>query len=128
MAKLAGIEEHNSLQAQLAEIGKSSRLLFRSHNSSFRRNVSVGSSRDAINEEFIQEWAKIERLPTYQRSRVFLFDEYSGGSITDVKGKRMIDASMLEPLDRHLFIEKLIKQIEQDNLCLLQKLRNRVDK
>ncbi|KAJ8439251.1 hypothetical protein Cgig2_030186 [Carnegiea gigantea] len=128
MAKLVGTEEHKSLPAELTEIGKSSRLSFRSHDSSFRRNVSVGSSRDAINEEFIQEWAKIERLPTYQRSRVFLFDEYSGGTITDVKGKRMIDASMLEPLDRHLFIEKLIKQIEQDNLCLLQKLRNRVDK
>jgi len=128
MAKLVGTGEHNSLQDELADIGKSSRLSYRSQNSSFRRNVSVGSSRDVVNEEFIQEWAKIERLPTYKRSTVFLFDEYGGGSPTDVKGKRMIDASMLEPLDRHLFIEKLIKQIEQDNLRLLQKLRKRVDK
>ncbi|KAL2941741.1 Pleiotropic drug resistance protein 3 [Bienertia sinuspersici] len=35
---------------------------------------------------------------------------------------------MLGPLDRRLFMEKLIRQIELDNLRLLQKLRKRMDK
>ncbi|KAK9673336.1 hypothetical protein RND81_12G161500 [Saponaria officinalis] len=45
-----------------------------------------------------------------------------------VNEKRMTDVSMLGPLERHLFIEKFIKQIEQDNLRFLQKLKKRVEK
>lgn len=112
----------------LTQLGKSSKLSFRSYNSSFRRNTSLGSSKDVLGEEIIQEWAEIERLPTYQRSRVLLFDKYDGESKLNVNGNRMIDASMLGPLDRCLFIEKLIKQIELDNLRLLQNLRKRMDK
>uniref|UniRef100_A0A803KN58 ABC transporter domain-containing protein n=1 Tax=Chenopodium quinoa TaxID=63459 RepID=A0A803KN58_CHEQI len=124
MSQLFG-DEIEPQHSELAELGKSSRLSFRSHKSSFRRNTPLDSSKDVLDEEFAQEWAKIERLPTYQGSRMLLFDD---GSTTNAKGKRMIDASMLGPLDRCQFIEKLIKQIEQDNLRLLQKLRKRMEK
>lgn len=128
MAQFFGPDETKALQPDLVETGNSCRLSLQSQNSSFRRNSSLGSSKGSLDEEFIREWAKIERLPTYQRSRVFLFDDYDGESTTNVNGKRMIDVSMLGPLDRRLFIEKLIKQIEQDNLQLLKKLRKRMDK
>uniref|UniRef100_A0A803L4L5 ABC transporter domain-containing protein n=1 Tax=Chenopodium quinoa TaxID=63459 RepID=A0A803L4L5_CHEQI len=121
-------DEIEPQHSELAELGKSSRLSFQSHKSSFRRNTSLDSSKDVLDEEFIQEWAKFERLPSYQRSRMLLFDKYDGGSTINANGKRMIDVSMLGPLDRHQFIEKLIKQIEQDNLRLLQKLRKRMEK
>ncbi|KAK9673337.1 hypothetical protein RND81_12G161500 [Saponaria officinalis] len=117
MAQCAVTDESGSCESDLVELGRSS---------SLRRNASFTSSRDAFDEEHIQQWAKIERLPTYQRSKVFLFDEYIDGSM--VNEKRMTDVSMLGPLERHLFIEKFIKQIEQDNLRFLQKLKKRVEK
>uniref|UniRef100_M4D8I8 Uncharacterized protein n=1 Tax=Brassica campestris TaxID=3711 RepID=M4D8I8_BRACM len=38
-----------------------------------------------------------------------------------------MDVSKLEDLDRHLFIDELIKHVEDDNLRLLQKIKNRID-
>ncbi|KAK8597980.1 hypothetical protein V6N13_095372 [Hibiscus sabdariffa] len=38
------------------------------------------------------------------------------------------DISKLRPQERHVFIEKLIKNIEKDNLQLLQKTRKRLDR
>ncbi|KAE9446163.1 hypothetical protein C3L33_21939, partial [Rhododendron williamsianum] len=55
-----------------------------------------------------------------------LFDE-SDGSKVDVQGKRVVDVTKLGALERQMFVEKLIKDIENDNLRLLQKMRNRVD-
>ncbi|XP_074311760.1 pleiotropic drug resistance protein 3-like [Silene latifolia] len=120
MANCDDQDETRSLEYELVELS------FPGLGSSSRRNSSIASSRDAFDEEHIKKWAKIERLPTYERSKVFLLDEHDDEST--VIGKRMIDVSMLGPLERHLFIEKLIKQIEQDNLRFLQKLKKRVDK
>jgi hypothetical protein len=47
---------------------------------------------------------------------------------TDNKEKRVTDVTKLGPEERHLFIERLIKDIEQDNLGLLRKIRNRIDR
>ncbi|XP_073525676.1 uncharacterized protein [Phyllobates terribilis] len=99
---------------------------FRLQNSSIRSDSSFGSSKDAVDDEFLQQWAELQRLPTYQRSRAFLFDDEENG--TNTKGKRVIDVTQLGPLDRHLFVERLLKQIEVDNLRLLRKLRKRIDK
>ncbi|GAB4835610.1 hypothetical protein Ancab_000518 [Ancistrocladus abbreviatus] len=126
MARLFDADEIESLQIELADVGRSLRSSFRQHNSSFRSNSSLSSSKDALDEEYIQQWAKIERLPTYNRSRVCLFDEYEDHSSV-VKGKRVIEVSQLGALDRHLFMEKLIKQIERDNRRILQKLIKRID-
>ncbi|PQM37980.1 pleiotropic drug resistance protein 3-like [Prunus yedoensis var. nudiflora] len=46
----------------------------------------------------------------------------------DGEGKRVVDVTKLRALERHLFIEKLIKHIENDNLRLLRKIRNRIDR
>ncbi|KAF8387704.1 hypothetical protein HHK36_026358 [Tetracentron sinense] len=122
MAQMVGTDEIESLRIELAEIGRSMRSSFRRHTSSFRSSSTV---KDDGNEERELQWAAIERLPTFERLRSSLFDEYDGG---DVKGKRVIDVTKLGTQERHMFIENLIKHIENDNLRLLQKFRKRIDK
>ncbi|KAI7743642.1 hypothetical protein M8C21_012064 [Ambrosia artemisiifolia] len=115
MAQLVGSEELESLRIELSEFGRS----FRS--SSWRASSGIGSvnNNDETEENLIQ-WAAIDRLSTFERLRSSLFD--------DVNGKKVVDVTELLPLERHMFIEKLIKHIEHDNLRLLQKLRKRTDK
>ncbi|KAK9991983.1 hypothetical protein SO802_026968 [Lithocarpus litseifolius] len=50
------------------------------------------------------------------------------GADEDANGKHMVDVTKLGAQERHIFIEKLIKHVENDNLRLLQKLRRRIDK
>ena len=78
--------------------------------------------------EYDLQWAAIERLPTFERLRSSLFDNNGDVGGTDNKGKRVIDVTKLGAQERHLFIEKLIKHIEYDNLLLLRKIKNRIDK
>ncbi|XP_060969402.1 pleiotropic drug resistance protein 3 [Cannabis sativa] len=137
MAQLAGTDEIESLRFELAEIGRSIRTSFRSHvnGSSFRSSSTTVN----VNEEYDLEWAVIQRLPTSDRNTLALFDAYDdnnganeddgigqdgGGS----KGKRVTNVTKLGAQERHIFIEKLIKHIENDNLRLLQKLRKRIDR
>ncbi|KAL8171785.1 hypothetical protein V2J09_023589 [Rumex salicifolius] len=120
MSQLVGADEIEAFRTELVSLRSS----FRLHSSSVRSNSSFGSSKDVLDEEFIQQWEELQRLPTYQRSRAFLFDDEDA----DSKGKRVIDVSQLGSLDRHLFVERLLKQIEVDNFRLLQKLRKRIDK
>ncbi|KAK6235982.1 hypothetical protein SCA6_011319 [Theobroma cacao] len=44
------------------------------------------------------------------------------------EGNAQVDISKLGDQERHVFIEKLIKNIEKDNLQLLQKIRKRLDR
>lgn len=46
----------------------------------------------------------------------------------DENGKRVVDVTKLRARERRVFIEKLIKCIESDNLRLLKKIRKRIDK
>ncbi|KAD3067411.1 hypothetical protein E3N88_35291 [Mikania micrantha] len=121
MAQLVGSEEIESLRIELSEIGRSLRSSFRRHSSSWRANseVSCVNINDET-EESLLHWAAIERLPTFERLRSSLFDEEDG--------KKVVDVTKLLAPERHMFIEKLIKHIEHDNLRLLQKLRERTDK
>uniref|UniRef100_A0A7N2L5K6 Uncharacterized protein n=1 Tax=Quercus lobata TaxID=97700 RepID=A0A7N2L5K6_QUELO len=77
--------------------------------------------------EYDLQWAAIERLPTFERLRSSLFDNNGDVGGTDNKGKRVIDVTKLGAQERHLFIEKLIKHIEHDNLLLLRKIKNMID-
>ncbi|KAG2721209.1 hypothetical protein I3843_02G058000 [Carya illinoinensis] len=81
-------------------------------------------------EELQLQWAAIEKLPTFKRLRTSMFgiDHDPGSSGMEFKGKRTTDVTKLRTVDRHLFIQKLIKHIENDNLRLLQKLRDRIDR
>lgn len=83
-------------------------------------------------EELRRRWAAIERLPTFRLLRTSLFhgeDESAGARNGGAgKEKKAVDVATLSSLERHLFIERLIKHIESDNLRLLQKLRERIDR
>ncbi|CAL9014492.1 unnamed protein product [Prunus brigantina] len=109
-----------------AEIGRSVRTSFHQHALSFRSTSDVRSINDNNtdnNDETELQWAAIQRLPTFER----LTDEQDnngGGTIT----KRVVDVTKLGALERHVFIEKLVKDIEGDNHRLLQKLKQRIDR
>ncbi|ONI27828.1 hypothetical protein PRUPE_1G106900 [Prunus persica] len=95
---------------------------------------NVHSIIEEEDEEVQLQWAAIERLPTLKRLKTSFFDvgggeNGSGGKDSkDYAGKRVVDVTKLGAHERHLFIEKLISHIENDNLKLLQKLRERIDR
>lgn len=127
MAQLAGADEIESFRIELTEIGRSIRASFRSNASSFR---STGDNRIDGDEEYYDlQWAAVERLPSFERITSALFDDHDGTSAKgDIKGTRVVDVTKIGAQERRVFIEKLIKHIENDNLQLLQKIRGRIDK
>ncbi|XP_028104411.1 pleiotropic drug resistance protein 3-like isoform X2 [Camellia sinensis] len=127
MAQLVGDDEIESLRIELAEIGRSLRSSFQRHTSSFRSISALSSVKDDVDDEYALQWAAIERLPTFERLRSSLFDENDGSKV-DAQGKRIVDVTKLDALERNMFIDKLIKHIENDNLRLLHKQRKRIDK
>ncbi|KAL8545343.1 hypothetical protein ACS0TY_005497 [Phlomoides rotata] len=107
------------------ETGRSFRSSFQRRASSFRSDSALSSAN--IDEQALSHWAAIERLPTFERLRCSLFDE-NGANEDGVKGKRVVDVTKIGAPEKHLFIDKLIKHIEHDNLKLLHKIRKRIDK
>ncbi|KAH7532597.1 hypothetical protein FEM48_Zijuj04G0038300 [Ziziphus jujuba var. spinosa] len=115
--------EMESAEINRRSINESS---FHIHASSFRSSISTKENDDDDDEVELQ-WAAIERLPTFERIRSSLFDnEHLNGS-KEKEGKSVIDVTKLGAQQRHIFIEKLLKDIEQDNRRLLQKLKERID-
>ncbi|CAN6929218.1 unnamed protein product [Brassica oleracea] len=86
---------------------------------SLQAEFASGDDKD----ELRSQWATVERLPTYKRITTALFQRRDEASD---KG-RVIDVTKLEAAERHLLIEKLVKQIQADNLHLLRKIRKRID-
>ena len=131
MAQMIGTDDIESLRIELAEIGRSLTSSFRRLSaSSFRSNASAKDGHDDLDQQHAIQWSQIERLPTFERLRSSLFeghhdddDDHNGG-----KAKRVVDVTKLGAQERHLFIERLIKHIESDNLRLLNKIRGRIDK
>ncbi|KAL6136418.1 hypothetical protein ACLB2K_061713 [Fragaria x ananassa] len=111
-----------------AEIGRSVRTSFHQHASSFRSTSDVRSMKENDEDEVELQWAAIERLPTFERIRTSLFscnkedDDYEG------KSKRAVDVTKLAAMERRVFIDKLLKEVEGDNQRLLQKLKERIDR
>lgn len=119
--RLLQAKKYISIEMELTTIGRSIQPPF---------YHSEADSSIKEDEELQLQWAAIQRLPTFRRLRtsVFDIDHDAGSSGKEFKGKRMADVTKLGAVDRHLFIEKLIKHIENDNLRLLQKLRDRIDR
>ncbi|KAE9446705.1 hypothetical protein C3L33_21392, partial [Rhododendron williamsianum] len=127
MAQLVGNDEIEPQTIELAEIEESLRSSFRCHTSSSTNSSGLSSGKDTVDDECSSQWAEIDRLPTFERLRSSLFDENNGKKV-DNRGKRVIDVTKLGAPERHMFVEKLIKHVEDDNLRLLQKMRRRIDK
>ncbi|KAK6265196.1 hypothetical protein QUC31_016033 [Theobroma cacao] len=132
MAQLVGHDDIESMRIELSEIGKSIRSSFRSHVSSFRSVISAHhSGGDDVDDGHDLQWAAVQRLPTFERITTALFDDKEENGTSgngNFKEKRVVNVTKLGADERHMFVEKLIKQIENDNLRLLQKLRDRIDK
>ena len=126
-SQMAGTHEIESLGIELSEVGRSLRSSFRLHASSLRSSSALSSGKDDADAEYALQWAAIERLPTFERLRSSLFDKDNDGGMVNDKGKRVIDVTKLGALERHIFMEKLIRHIENDNLQLLRKIRTRID-
>ncbi|GAV73165.1 ABC_tran domain-containing protein/ABC2_membrane domain-containing protein/PDR_assoc domain-containing protein [Cephalotus follicularis] len=128
MAQMVSSDDIESLRIELEEIGRSLRSSFRRNTPSFRSSLGLSSRKDDADVEYALQWVAIERLPTFERLRSSLFDEDDDGNTAHDKCMRVIDVAKLGALKRHMFIEKLFKNIENDNLRLLRKIRNRIDK
>lgn len=77
--------------------------------------------------ELQSQWAAIERLPTFERITTVLFCERDEQGKISERQRQVMDVSKLEDLERRLFIDKLIKHVENDNLRLLQQIKKRLD-
>ncbi|KAH7655207.1 P-loop containing nucleoside triphosphate hydrolase protein [Dioscorea alata] len=73
-------------------------------------------------------WSAVQRLPSMKRLRTSLFDCNENEDGEQQKGKRMVDVTKLSAVERRLFIKRLIKHTENDNLQLLQKQKERTDR
>lgn len=129
MAQLVSSDDIESFRMDLSEIGRSLRSSFRRQASILRSNSALSASEkdDVVDEENMLAWGAIERLPTYDRLRSSVFEEINGNEVS-FKTKRVTDVTKLGAVERHVFIEKMIKHIEHDNLQLLHKIRKRIDK
>ncbi|KAK8588131.1 hypothetical protein V6N13_087078 [Hibiscus sabdariffa] len=139
-----GDETERHDMEQLAETEGNLMSSFRQLSASFRSAsatsdlVVVPSSFRANNDDEVElQWAAIERLPTFERLRTSLFDHQlindgdASKAEEDVKVDRkreVIDVTELGALERRFFIQKLISKIEDDNLRLLKKLKERIDR
>ncbi|KAG1346803.1 putative pleiotropic drug resistance protein 3-like [Cocos nucifera] len=130
MARVAGRSEAESLGGEIEETGRSTRSSFQLNRSSSQRISSIHSAWDIDKDMHRPEWAAIERLPTCERVRTSLFDRHycNNDGEGPWKEREMIDVTKLGALERRLFIDHLIKNIEKDNLRLLQRQRERIDR
>lgn len=124
---MIGSDEIESVRIELAEIGRSLRSSFRRTSNLRSYSTLSSATNNDVDDEAIAQWAAIDRLPTFDRLRSSLFDENDGNE-DGSKGKKVVDVTKLGAYERHMFMEKLIKHIENDNLKLLHKMRKRMDK
>lgn len=127
MAPLDGSNVKESLRTELSDIGRSLRSTFGHLSSSFRNNISLSSLDYNGEDHQSQHWAEISKLSTFKRSRSSSFDE-DDKNTPDAKMMQVVDVAKLDALERHMFIEKLVKHAQHDNLQLLQKIKKRIDK
>ena len=128
MAQFLGRDEKESLGTELAELGRSIGSPFHHHTSSFRSRTSDAKSYKEKDDEVDLQWAAIERLPTFERVRTSLFGHHGLNDGKEELGKRVIHVTKLGALECNVFIDKLLKKIEENNHQLLQKLREGMDR
>lgn len=121
MAQFTSNDEVEPPRIEPAEIANRLRSPFQHRTSSSITSSEMFSIKDDLDDDYASQWDDIDRLPTFVQLRSSLLDENKGS-------KRVIEATRTNSLERHVFVEKLIKHIENDNLQLLQKMRERIDK
>ncbi|KAH7833611.1 hypothetical protein Vadar_008066 [Vaccinium darrowii] len=121
--------EIESLGIEVGETGRNSisSSLQHNHAASFRTTTTTNSDGGEPDEEVELAWAAIEKLPLFKQLRTSLLDRNNLYGTDGNKGKAMsvVDVTKLGAEERRLFINNLLKKIEDDNRRLLQKLRER---
>lgn len=91
------------------------------------RASSFHSEREA--DELELQWAAIERLPTMKRVRMSLFDNLQDNNDKGKTNKKvMVDVAKLSAAEKHVLIDKLISNVQEDNARLLLKMKQRMDR
>lgn len=83
---------------------------------------SVSRREDAVDDEEALKWAALESLPTYNRVRTSVFFNAATGSMEQV------DVRLLTVLERRQLLDNLLKTTEDENMQILVKMRNRMQK
>lgn len=106
---------------------------------SFRESLSFRGHGEQEQEEVELKWAAIERLPTFDRLHTSLLHARlglrhdihgsgSGSGSGNDNGLEVVDVRRLGAAERRLVVESLIANIHRDNLRLLRKQRQRMDR
>ncbi|KAK8671261.1 hypothetical protein V6N13_037860 [Hibiscus sabdariffa] len=128
MARPPGSDEMQSVRIELSDIGVS----IISEVSSLRSLTSYGDDDDEA-DEYKSQWGAVERLPTSEQNTTALFDDKVADrkavpATGNIGRKRLVDVTKLRPDERHFLVEKLVKHVPDDNLRLLEKLRQRIER
>jgi len=123
--------EGESSSVQKPALSSSWRAAAASFRESLSRSLSLNQQHDhqEIDDEAELKWAAVERLPTLDRlhTSVFQFhgDSDSAGSLLELQ---MVDVRRLGAAERRMVVDTLIANIHRDNLRLLRKQRQRMDR
>uniref|UniRef100_A0A0E0MBE3 ABC transporter domain-containing protein n=1 Tax=Oryza punctata TaxID=4537 RepID=A0A0E0MBE3_ORYPU len=118
-------QQHQEQEEAVEEKAASVRALSSSLRAAATRSLSSLSSSlrwdhrgddAAIEEEAELTWAAIERLPTFDRMR------------TSVLSSEAVDVRRLGAAERRVLVERLVADIQRDNLRLLRKQRRRMER
>ncbi|KAK8998889.1 hypothetical protein V6N11_070068 [Hibiscus sabdariffa] len=129
MARPPGSDEMQSVRIELSDIGVS----IISEVSSLRSLTSYGDDDDEDEaDEYKSQWGAVERLPTSEQNTTALFDDKVADrkavpATGNIGRKRLVNVAKLRPDERHSLVEKLVKHVPDDNLRLLEKLRQRIE-
>jgi hypothetical protein len=98
---------------------------------SFHQHAPRLEDNDDDDDDAVDQAATFERLHTSTCKPLQSLSDnehVNGGKGDDQKGKTMVDVAKVGALERHLFIDQLLKKIEEDNLRLLKKQKERIDR
>jgi hypothetical protein len=89
---------------------------------SFRESLSRSLSHQDKDDEVELRWAAVERLPTLDRIHTSLLLH------TDQDRDQVVDVRSLGAAERRMVVDTLISNVHRDNLRLLRKQRQRMDR
>ncbi|KAJ1267717.1 hypothetical protein BS78_07G078800 [Paspalum vaginatum] len=97
---------------------------------SLSRSLSLSSNHHHVDDELELKWAAIERLPSSDRLHTSLLHHAGGGDNDDGRAApwEAVDVRRLQEAERRMVVENLVANIQRDNLRLLRKQRQRMDK
>jgi hypothetical protein len=88
-----------------------------------RRTSHVDEDEEAL------KWAAIEKLPTYDRLRTSIINSYMENEpLANKAAHKEVDVRKLDVDEKQQFIDRILKDAEEDNEKFLKKFRNRIDK